>query len=684
MKNKRNVFLRRALLATLCSGAIAAVTINASDMIATHASSSDEIALTGVQMRGATNGWYYYLVLLSDSYVGGNASNPDGGGIAGYENYLSSDKIRLYLSENDTGISLSELRLQHVEQNQWGANGCFINYAEYDSTYGGHQVYKVTVEKGCKLPYEKDGTVGAYSVNANYTFINNSYGDESKKLESYDWTMSAEAEETVSLDGVQLRGLHGGDFDTNSWYHYLAISSPSFSGMSAIESSVETGTYVSTLNKIKLYKVGSDGELTSKTLAELGVNHSERNKWGTTSIMYAFDEYKNGWDGSTVYKIEIEKDCVLVADTTSYTQKFIVDKDYVFYNSTFGKTSDDDKFGALNWTTSPTLRYAVEEETIALNGIQLRGDAGLPDNSWYHYLVLRSDAYGAFATSDQLTESLQWSDLSGIKFYTKNADGDLEEKGITPNHVGANIWGEKGAFVAFNEYKDGLDGTNVYKVFVPAGTKIAAGLNGTGEKARVFVTDKDYVFYNSSFGKQDKKYGAFEWTTTPTIPYASEETTISLTGVQLRGIEGDDSWNHYLVLKSDSYNDLPLTVARISTHFSAILVARSTCLSWMRAPLKRTDTSFSISAGRFAEESTSYLATMKGGWFALELENLSRKFVRNLGKRTRGTTTRCATRYIRWLVGAIFRQPRRGFASQELMQRKVNAFIFRPFLRKKV
>lgn len=565
MKKKRNVFLSRALLGMLCSSAIAATIVNASDMTMTHASADNEISLTGIQMRGTANGWYYYLVLLSDSYTGGTSTEV----IENYSNYLSGDKIRLYLSETDTtGKSLSELTLQHVAQNQWGEKGCFINYAEYDSTYGGHQVYKVTVEKGCSLPFEKDGIVSAYSVDVDYTFINSSYGDETKKIASYDWTMSAETRETVSLDGVQLRGAHGGDLDTNSWYHYLAISSPSFSGMSVIESSVEMGSYSSTLDKIRLYKVGSDGELVSKTLAELGVNHSERNKWGTTSIMFAFDEFKNGWDGISVYKVEIEKDCVLVANVSSYTQKFVVDKDYVFYNSNFGKTSDDDRFGALSWTSSPTLQYAVDEETISLNGIQLRGYANLPDNSWYHYLVLKTDAYQSFSTQDSLTDSLKWSDFSGVKLYTKNENGTLNEKGITSNHVGTNLLGETGAFIGFDEYKNGFDGTSVYKVFIKAGTKIAAGLSENGEKARVFVTDKDYTFYNSSFGDQEKKYGAFDWTSAPTLPYASEETTISLSGVQLRGVPGDDSSSHYLVLESDAYNDLSLEVESLDGYES--------------------------------------------------------------------------------------------------------------------
>lgn len=97
MKNKRNAFLRRALLATLCSGVIAAVTVNASDMIATHASASDKIALSGIQMRGAVNGWYYYLVFLSNAYTDATSTE----GISGYQDYLSSDKIRLYLGKTD-------------------------------------------------------------------------------------------------------------------------------------------------------------------------------------------------------------------------------------------------------------------------------------------------------------------------------------------------------------------------------------------------------------------------------------------------------------------------------------------------------------------------------------------------------------------------------------------------------
>lgn len=546
MKNKGKSVVGLLLLLVLCLS-LCAVSVVGADNTVAQADGETEISLSGIQMRGAINGWYYYLVLQSDGY--NDLSSVES--IADGTTILTSDKIKLYTSAEDSGTTLTDLTVQHVDQSFSGwTSGLFVNFAKYDSTHGGHQVYKVVVEKGCKLPYVKDGVVGTYVVDAEYTFVNQNYGDESVKLGAFNWTKTitpAETKETISLDGVQLRGL--ADLPDNSWYHYFVVTSAAFSGMAANEDNVEITTFATTLDKIKLYTVDSNGQLATKTLAELGVNHTERNKWGANGLFFAFDMFKNGYDGSTVYKVTIEKDCTLVADKGTVIKKFVVDKDYTFYNSSYGNA--DNKFGALTWTTTPTIPYGTEETEIALDGVQLRGlDGELATNPWYHYLVLLSSAYDQLgADIEELAQGLVWSKLDGVKLYIVDGNGALVGKTfaeLNANHVGLNKWGTKGAFIGFGDYVNGYDGTNVFKIEIAKGTKLLAEI---GETAKVFVVDGDYVFCNIQCGADSARYGAYKW-----LDYVPETETIAIDGVQMRGMDGADySWYRYLVLLSANY-----------------------------------------------------------------------------------------------------------------------------------
>ena len=117
-------------------------------------------------MRGWPDGWYQYLVLQSGSYNGLGS----GDSIADV-NAVSRDKIKLYNSESDSGKALSEINVQHLDQNfgSW-TDGLFINFSEYDSALGGHQVYKVVIESGCKLPYKNGDATGMFVVDKTYVF----------------------------------------------------------------------------------------------------------------------------------------------------------------------------------------------------------------------------------------------------------------------------------------------------------------------------------------------------------------------------------------------------------------------------------------------------------------------------------------------------------------------------------
>ena len=145
------------------------------------------ISLDGLQMRGwADNAWYQFLVIQSSAFSGLAQSET----INMAKVMCTLDKIRLYLRADDTvGKSLAELTVQHIGVNFGGwTNGLFINFTEYATTYGGDQVYKVTVEKGCELLAATEADKDTiFVVDRDYTYINDDYGNESNRFNALKW-----------------------------------------------------------------------------------------------------------------------------------------------------------------------------------------------------------------------------------------------------------------------------------------------------------------------------------------------------------------------------------------------------------------------------------------------------------------------------------------------------------------
>ena len=130
MKNKGKSVVGLLLLLVLCLS-LCAVSVVGADNTVAQADGETEISLSGIQMRGAINGWYYYLVLQSDGY--NDLSSVES--IADGTTILTSDKIKLYTSAEDSGTTLTDLTVQHVDQSFSGwTSGLFVNFAKYDST----------------------------------------------------------------------------------------------------------------------------------------------------------------------------------------------------------------------------------------------------------------------------------------------------------------------------------------------------------------------------------------------------------------------------------------------------------------------------------------------------------------------------------------------------------------------
>lgn len=113
MKSKGKSVVGLLLLLVLCLS-LCAVSVVGTDNTVAQADGETEISLTGIQMRGAINGWYYYLVLQSDGYNGLAMSEEN----ADCKTILTSDKIKLYTSADDSGTTLTDLTVQHVDQNR--------------------------------------------------------------------------------------------------------------------------------------------------------------------------------------------------------------------------------------------------------------------------------------------------------------------------------------------------------------------------------------------------------------------------------------------------------------------------------------------------------------------------------------------------------------------------------------
>ena len=492
MKRVKNKTVQKQCLAmviclALCLSMLSPITYSVAATAATESEPAKQtISLDGVQMRGAMNGWYYYLVLKSDAY---STLSTNVEVIENAPELSSMDKIRLYTSAEDTtGTALSELTVQHIGRNIWGENGAFINFAEYDTTHGGHQVYKIVIEEGCELLADTD-TI--YVVDKTYTYINNSYGDESKKLSAFEWTLEETPEISkteISVDGVQMRGA------MNGWYYYLVLKSDAYSTLSANVETIENAITSSTLDKIRLYTSAED--TTGVALSDLTVQHIGRNIWGENGAFINFAEYDTTYGSHQVYKIVIEEGCELLADTDTI---YVVDQTYTYYNGDYGDESK--KLEAFNWTTEAPSTITKTE--ISLSGVQMRGAI----NGWYYYLVLQSDAYSALSANvEDITDAATLSTLNKIRLYTSAEDTTgTALSDLTIQHIGRNIWGVTGAFINFAEYDSTHGGHQVYKIVIEEGCELLADTN------TIYVVDKTYTYFNGDFGDESKKLEAFNW-----------------------------------------------------------------------------------------------------------------------------------------------------------------------------
>ena len=510
-KGKLKIFSAFIAIAFL-SVAIMLIGLYGFPLVRAAETTEDGVKISGVQMRGVpqTNDWYCYLVIKSETYKGLADKGEMFGNEAWKENF-SADKVRLYKNETDEGKTLAELGLINATQNRWGENGAFIGFNGYnDGGYGGSDVYKVEIEKGCRLPVYNGEAITSVVVGQGYTYINADYGNAEKKFGAYNWNRDIPVEkQTVSLSGVQMRGA------INGWYYYLVLQSEDYKGMGVTDGNFATTN--TTFDKIRLYTSADD--TTGKALSELTIQHVERNfgSW-TDGLFVNFAEYDSTYGGHQVYKIVIEKGCKLLADAgTDSITVFVTDKEYTYINNDYNNA--DKKLEATNWT-----EFTTERQTIALDGVQMRGWS---DNGWYQFLVIRSSAFNGLAQSETVVGAIDGTTLDKIRIYTSAEDTTgIALSGLTVQHIGINFGGwTDGLFINYTEYASTYGGDAVYKVVVEEGCELFAASEAT--KNNVFVVDRDYTYINDDYGNTANKYGALSWKGSRyTATFVADDVTI--------------------------------------------------------------------------------------------------------------------------------------------------------------
>lgn len=473
-----------------------------------------EISVSGLQMRGAFNGWYYYLVIQSDAYDGLSALESIEESTVTYNTTL--DKITLYTSAEDvTGTKLSVLTVKHIDRNfsNW-TNGLFIQFAEYDTTLGGHQVYKVVIEKGCELIADKDSEK-IFVVDKEYTFINASYGDKSQKLSSFVWY--APGEET-EISSVSIRSDELGK--------YIVLQSDVYSGLTETTTGTLTADELTTASKIKVHT--SQEDVTGTTLALDAYKFDSNGLY----LKYTNDSDFETYNGKTIYKIAIDLGCKL-----PYTDKnYISTEDKWFINNDYGKDSAKDN--ATNFVETEVTYYANVSNVAVISS----GNSG--NGGTENFIVLQSKVFGSSLSGSATATTID------LKVYL--SENDAEPKKLVGTWWEYNYdycrFGVQGLFLAYNSASDfsTYNGATIYKITIGEGSELPVG-------DKKYYTTKEMSFINREYGNTEVTNKATSWR----LDMPSENTEVS--GVQVRGY--GDGTKEYIVLQNAGFADVDADTA---------------------------------------------------------------------------------------------------------------------------
>lgn len=374
-------------------------------------------------------------------------------------------------------------------------DGLFLNIKDYETTYNGSSIYKIVIESGCKLPVYNGTMVNLLVTDDEYVFYNNNYGNDDAKYMSREWLVYGEERTETTISGVQVRA----DKDDTERRGYLVILSDGYNG--TVKKDNNIGSEFATFDKIKIY-LSKNGDPVA--LSTIFNGYADQSIWGQKGLFLSIKDYATTYNGKTIYKVVIEKDCVLPVYDGEITDWLVTDKEYVFYNKGYGADSSvNEAFGwgrkevpetaeNLGAISVSTVTYQAEEKVAegAERGrwILIRMTENFPVNS-------SADVYLTFGLTDILDKIFVYTATKGENGEVTNLEikplGDYFKGGMTLRQFGSPA--DLGFCV-----NDQIDGTHIYAIKILKDCKIP--YLTADEEYCVKTIASDVMFVNNEWG----------------------------------------------------------------------------------------------------------------------------------------------------------------------------------------
>ena len=255
------------------------------------------------------------------------------------------------------------------------------------------------------------------------------------------------------------------------------------------------------------------------------------NLFSTGGVMFHIsDETLETYNGKSIYAIEVLEGCTY---PDAHFNKLIVQETVRYINGDYNKESA--RYLSCNWFKA----FTPSDRTITLKNCQMRADT----TEGVYYLSVVSSAYSgqSFMNYPGLSEL---NTFNKIKLYKSAEDTAHYLADVTELREGAqNKWNSGSLLIGMTsaEY-DVYNGTTTYKVEIEAGCEFVVN-------NQIVRTDREYVFTNIDYGKDEVKNGAYFFIYNPPIT-----EPISIFDVQVRADIGQDYYG--IVLRSTFYTDV--------------------------------------------------------------------------------------------------------------------------------
>ena len=507
------------------------------------------INITAGQTRADAENNFYNICLCSDVFNGVDVI--DYNDLSEINAY---NKIKLFLSDSDTGHYLSEITsLRTGTQNRWSSATFLFNLtaAEYE-LYNGTTIFKMVVEAGCQVVLNRQ----IVTIPTSYELFNNNYGNPAYKYEVCFLEQVITPLNPIDIIDAQVRA------DAPNNFYFIDVRADEYTNTPVIE--YNNFGDLNTYSHIKIYLNGSDTGTLLQDVTSLRSGY--QNLWTSAAMLFALtsEEYET-YNGTTIYKIEVLEGCELYINN----QVRVVSGHFAYINTEWGLASA--KYEAFHFI--PETEDLEKLGNAELSGIHNRMDK----DSGFRWLlfVFSEEIFSVYMNVTSWMEKVNL--LDNVLIYLEN-DGepltlrqiyDPDTDGVTlqifgaRNVLGVSISNEK----VGEKYKYG--GPEMYRITIKENTKIPNQEEGVDGYRLI---EKEISFINTDYGKYGEIPGAFDENNNPRL---YEEWCINFT-VEVAGLvslgdigistvhnrmDKDSGYRWLMIFLDDAIYDVSLNVS---------------------------------------------------------------------------------------------------------------------------